>query len=60
MPVKRNALDELLCDYDEFLQDQGLALEKHRPCLVRQVGEFLHYAQEHSGYSASKGEDADF
>jgi hypothetical protein len=47
MAAKSNPLDELLHQYGKFWHDKDLAVEKQRPYLMRQVRDFLHYAQKH-------------
>jgi hypothetical protein len=52
MSDNRSTWDELLTDYNKFLHTKGLALEKHRPYLVRRVRKLILFAQGHVGYFA--------
>lgn len=44
-------MSEVLDGYAGFLRDRGLAPPNQHPHLVRWVGEFLHFAREHGGYT---------
>jgi hypothetical protein len=51
MADRGDPLHEVLDGYAKFLQEKKLALDKHRPYLVRWVREFLLFARTHAGYS---------
>ncbi|MFO7907214.1 MAG: hypothetical protein ACQESR_21745 [Planctomycetota bacterium] len=51
MAERDGHLHEVLDGFAKFLQDKNLALDKHQPCLVRWVREFLLFARAHAGYS---------
>ena len=44
-------LREVIDGYAKFLQDKNLAMDKHRPYLVRWVREFLLFSRARAGYS---------
>lgn len=44
-------LTRILDGYANLLQENDLALLKHRPYLVRWVKDFLLFAKEHGGYT---------
>ena len=44
-------LEQVLEAYARFLREKELALEKHRPYLVRWVKDFLHFARNYGGYT---------
>ena len=49
MPDSDLPLQSVLDAFGTFLADKHLALQKHRPCMVRWVREFLLFAREHGG-----------